>query len=183
MTVEIKPLTLRGVLSVCERMRQSDWAEVINLLPKAVDTPELIAMTCMQVSHFGFVAEVDGVPTTVAQFVQILDGTWRCGLFSTDDFPKAWRAVVRELRGRCMWHLLDSGAVYCDAYADTLHPEAHRLLEHLGFSKRAILPSYGSRGRDIALYVATIGEFTDVLRRRRQRPASGDTSRNTHTDR
>lgn len=168
LSVEIRPLTLRGVLSVCERMRASDWAEVINLLPKSCDTPELIAMTTMQISHFGFVAEVDGVPTTVAQFVQILDGSWRCGLFSTDDFAKAWRGVVRELKTTCMWHLLDSGAEYCDAYADTLHPEAHRLLEHLGFRKRAILPSYGSRGRDIALYVATIGEFDHVLRKRRQ---------------
>jgi hypothetical protein len=166
-TVEIKPLTLRGVLSVCERMRKSDWAEVINLLPRGANTPELIAMTCMQVSHFGFVAELDGVPTTVAQFVQILDGSWRCGLFSTDDFPKVWRPVVRELSTNVKHHLLDSGAVYCDAYADTLHPEAHRLLEHLGFRKVAILPQYGSRGRDIALFVATIGDFADVLRRRR----------------
>jgi hypothetical protein len=180
MAVTIEPMRLADVLHVCENMRQVDWVEVLNLLPRSVDTPEQIAMTAMAVSRFGLVAKVDGVPAIVLQFSEVLDGTFRAGLFGTDQFPKAIRVMYREIMLNVMPYLIEEmGAVYCEAYSDTLHPEAHRMLNHMGFAKVAILPEYGSRGRDIALYVLTKEQANVFWRGRRVRTAStsADTGR------
>lgn len=172
MSVTIDVMTLRDVLHVCENMRLSDWGEVINLVPASITTPEQIALLTMQVSRLGLCAKVDGEPAIIVQFVEVLDGTWRVGMFGTDRFAEAARPMVRELQRITLPHVLDLGATYCEAFSDPLHPEAARLLEFMGFAKIALLPEYGSRGRDIALYVLTRRQ-ANVLRHGRRRIHSG----------
>jgi hypothetical protein len=168
-TVTVDVMDLKGVLHVCEHMRAPDWAEVVNLLPAIVTTPEQIALICMSQSRFGLVARVDGVPAAVCQFVEILDGTWRVGLFGTDQFTAAIWPLLDDLVENTLPYLMDDlGAVYLEAQTDPLHPDAAKLLRALGFAKVGILPEYGSRGRDIALYVLTKGE-ANVLRNGRWR--------------
>lgn len=168
--ITFRDLNLTDVLHVCKNMRINDWREVINLLPSSVDKPEQIAMICMQVSCFGLVACVDEVPVAVLQYAQIVDGSWRAGMFATDDWPKVKRRMLLELFDRCIPFILDQGVVYCDAYSDAQHAEAHAMLEFLGFKRRAILEGYGSRGRDFALYVLTKRDVEEnVLWQQRQR--------------
>lgn len=162
-------LNLRDVLYVCERMRAADWAEIVNLLPRSIETADMIAMVTMQSSRFGVIGKLDGEPIVVLQFGELLDGTWRAGLFATDKFDRIGKATVRHILDVTVPFLLDSGAVYCDALADPLNDAGVAMLEFIGFKKRAILPEYGSRGRDIALYVATKKEIEHVLIRRRRR--------------
>jgi hypothetical protein len=160
--ITIETLDLGRVLYVCKNMRIRDWNEVSNLL-RAGATPDVIAMGVMASSSFGFVACYRDIPVTVVQFAEILDGTWRVGLFSTDEFPRVARAVVREIRTVAIPHMLDLGAQYCEAYADAGHAEAHRLLQFMGMTQRATLERYGSKGRDIALFVRTRKDSDDVL--------------------
>lgn len=160
--ITIETLDLGRVLYVCKNMRNQDWREVTNLLRQGV-TPDVIAMGVMASSSFGFVACYREIPVTVVQFAEILDGTWRAGLFSTDEFPRVARAVVREIRTVAIPHMLDLGAQYCEAYADAGHVEAHRLLQFMGMTQRATLERYGSKGRDVALFVRTRKESDDVL--------------------
>lgn len=179
--IEIAPLNLRDVLHVCENMRLRDWAEVLNMLPVSVETPEVVAMITMQVSSFGCVAKVDGEPAAVAQYAEILNGSWRIGMFGTERFKEVAATLIAHMIEHDYPYLLDRGAVYCDAYADVLHPDADKLLRFAGFRKRTILEGYGSRGRDMALYVATKGEVENVLRdgRRGRRLRIADTNANT----
>lgn len=160
--ITIEPLGLGRVLYVCKNMRLQDWNEVTNLMRQGVN-PDVIAMGVMQASSFGFVACYRDIPVTVVQFAEILDGTWRVGLFSTEQFHRVARAVVREIRTVAIPHLLDLGAQYCEAYADAGHAEAHRLLQFMGMSQRATLERYGSKGKDIALFVRTRKDTDDVL--------------------
>ena len=157
MTVEIRPLNLADVLHVCSRMRQQDWEEVLNLLPRAVSKAETVAMICMQVTKIGFVAVIDGEPAGVVQIAEILDGTYRIGMFGTNRLPEVALDLACAFFD-CVPDMLDEGATYCEAQADALHDEAHKFLRFVGFSKRAILPGYGSHGRDIALFTMTKGE-------------------------
>lgn len=160
--ITVETLDLGRVLYVCKNMRLADWSEVTNLM-RAGATPDVIAMTVMSVSSFGFVVSYRDIPVTVVQFAEIVDGTWRAGLFSTDEFHRVARAVLRELRTVAIPHLLDLGAQYCEAYADAGHAEAHRMLQFMGMTQRATLERYGSKGQDIALFVRTRKDSDDVL--------------------
>lgn len=153
MAITVEPLALRPVLSVCERMRQQDWEEVLNALPKSVTRAETVAMITMQ-SKLGWVASIDGDPAGVLQLGEILDGTWRIGLFGTNRLPEVAGALACELAA-IVPDLFADGARYCEAHADALHEEAHKFLTFVGFRKRAILPGYGSHGADIALFIFT----------------------------
>lgn len=168
--ITFRDLNLTDVLHVCKNMRLRDWQEVINLLPTAITKPEQIAMLTIQVSTFGLVCCRDDVPVAVIQYSQILDGSWRAGMFATDDWPLVKFAVVRHLASVLIPFVLAQDVVYCDAYSDMLHEEAHAMLEFLGFKRRAILEGYGSRGRDFALYVLTKRDAENVLRPRRHKP-------------
>lgn len=167
MQIEIAPLNLGDVLHVCKNMRQQDWEEVLNLLPKAVTKPDQIAMICVNSSKAGFVAKIDGVPAGVIQVAEILDGTLRFGMFGTNRMADVALDLCREMTA-IMPQLMDEGATYGEAYADALHDEAHKLLAFLGFKKRAILEGYGSHGCDIALFTITRRE-ANVLRNGRWR--------------
>lgn len=160
--ITIEPLDLGRVLYVCKNMRLQDWSEVTNLVRSGA-TPDGLAMGVMAASTFGFVACYRDIPVTVVQFAEYLDGTWRAGLFSTDEFPRVARAVAREIRINAIPHMLDLGAQYCEAYADAGHVEAHRLLQFMGMTQRATLERYGSKGRDVALFVRTRKDSDDVL--------------------
>ena len=149
----IAPLNLRGVLAVCEHMRMQDWEEVLNALPKSVTRAETVAMIVMQ-SKLGWVASIDGEPAGVLQLGEILDGTWRIGMFGTNRLPEVAVVLAAQLADTVP-ELFDDGARYCEAYADALHIEAHKFLTFVGFRKRAILPGYGSHGADIALFTFT----------------------------
>lgn len=177
MMITFRDLNLTDVLHVCKNMRMRDWQEVINLLPTTISKPEQIAMIAVQASVFGLVCCHDDVPVAVIQYSQIVDGSWRAGMFATDDWPLVKLAVLRHLAAELMPFILDQGVVYCDAYSDMLHEEAHAMLEFLGFKRRAILEGFGSRDRDFALYVLTKRDAENVLRRRRRRetdsPAAG----------
>lgn len=166
--ITFRDLNLTDVLHVCKNMRLRDWQEVINSLPSSISTPDQIAMLAMQASAFGLVCCRNGVPVAVIQYSPIVDGSWRAGLFATDEWPTVKRAVVRKLADLVPF-ILDQGVVYCDAYSDMLHDEAHRMLEFLGFKRRAILEGYGSRGRDFALYVLTKRDVEENVFRRRHR--------------
>lgn len=163
-TIEIVPINLRDVLTICENMRQIDWEEVRNLLPQAVDKPDVIAMICMQATRVGFVAKSDGIPAGVIQLAEILDGTFRAGMFGTNRMTEVARPLVGKLL-EIIPDMMDDGMKYCEALSDAQHLEAHKLLTFVGLKKRAILPGYGSHGRDIALFTITKDE-THVLRRR-----------------
>lgn len=153
MAITVEPLSLRGVLHVCENMRQSDWEECLNALPKSVTRAETVAMIVMQ-SKLGWVASIDGVPTGVIQLGEILDGTWRIGMFGTNRLPEVAAHLAVQLAD-VVPDLFADGARYCEAHADALHIEAHKFLSFVGFKKRAILPGYGSHGADIALFTFT----------------------------
>lgn len=153
MAITVAPLSLRAVLSVCERMRQQDWEEVLNALPKSVTRAETVAMIVMQ-SKLGWVASIDGEPAGVLQMGEILDGTWRVGLFGTNRMPEVAGVLASQI-GDIALDLFADGARYCEAHADALHIEAHKFLTFVGFRKRAILPGYGSHGADIALFTLT----------------------------
>lgn len=163
--IEFRYLNLRDVLYVCENMRLQDWQEVMNLLPRGINTPEAVAIAVMSATKVGIIAVLDGVPCIVAQLSEVLDGSYRIGMFGTDDFRKCAFATARELLTNVMPICLEDGAKYCEAYSDATHEEAHKLLEVVGFRKCAILPGFGSRGRDIALFILTIGDL-HVLRKR-----------------
>lgn len=163
MDISFRAINLKDVLYVCENMRASDWKEVLNALPRAVTTPEVIAMICMNATNFGIIACVDNRPAIVAQFSEILDGTWRAGLFGTEEFEFAAMPMIAELMREAFPFMIDRGAVYCEAYADALNSDGHKLLEFVGFKKRAILEGYGSRGMDVALYSITKSEVDNVL--------------------
>lgn len=152
--IEIVPLNLSDVLHVCKNMRMQDWREVLNLLPKTVTTPDVVAMICMNVSKIGFVAKIDGVPAGVIQIGEVLDGTIRFGLFGTDRLPEVALDLCIEVM-KILPDMIDDGLKHAEALADALHPEAHKLLTFLGFKKRAILEEYGSHGADIALFTIT----------------------------
>lgn len=164
--IEFRDLNLSDVLHVCQHMRLRDWQEIINLLPVALDTPDQIAMLTMQASCFGLVVCRDGEPVAVLQYAQIHEGSWRAGLYATDAWPGVKLAVMRHMIRHCIPFILDQGIVYCDAYSDVLHVEAHRMLEFLGFRRRAILEEYGSRGADFALYTLSKRDAENVHRRR-----------------
>jgi hypothetical protein len=151
--ITVEPLALRPVLAVCERMRQQDWEEVLNALPKSVTRAETVAMIVMQ-SKLGWVASIDGDPAGVLQLGEILDGTWRIGMFGTNRMPEVAAALACQLAD-IVPDLFEDGARYCEAHADALHAEAHKFLTFVGFRKRAILPGYGSHGADIALFTFT----------------------------
>lgn len=151
--IEVKPLNLRDVLAVCEKMRQQDWEEVLNALPKSVTRAETVAMITMQ-SKLGWVASIDGEPAGILQLGEIIDGTWRIGLFGTNRMPEVAVALACKL-AEIVPELIEDGARYCEAHADALHLEAHKFLTFVGFTKRAILPGYGSHGADIALFTLT----------------------------
>lgn len=152
--IEIVPINLRDVLFICENMRQQDWEEVLNLLPKSVRTPDVVAMICMQSTKVGFVAKSNGVPAGVIQMGELIDGTWRIGMFGTSRLPEVALALAGRL-SELVPEMIKDGARYCEAYSDTLHEEAHKFLRFIGFRKRAILPGYGSHGRDFALFIFT----------------------------
>lgn len=152
--IEIGPLDLADVLHVCRKMRLQDWREVLNLLPLSVTTPDVVAMIVMNVSKVGFVAKIDGVPAGVIQVSEPLDGNLRFGLFGTDDFELVAMPLCLKLM-EIMPDLIEEGAVYGEAFADAIHTDAHKLLEFLGFKKRAILERYGSHGCDVALFTIT----------------------------
>lgn len=168
--ITIEPLSLGAVLHVCQRMRKQDWDEVLNLLPRSAANSDTIAMVVMQVSKIGYVARINGEPVAVIQAAEIIDGTWRFGLFGTNRMPE----VALALCGRIFQiipDMIEDGMRYAEAYADALHLEAHKLLEFLGFKKRAILEGYGSFGADIALYTIT-RRSADVHGRRWRRISS-----------
>lgn len=160
--ITIESLDLGRVLYVCKNMRLVDWNEVTNQVRLGA-TPDTLAMGVMASSTFGFIACYRDIPVTVAQFTEYLNGTWRAGMFSTDEFPRVARAVVRELVTNAIPHMLDLGAQYCEAYADANHVEAHRLLQFLGMQQRATLERYGSKGRGVALFARTRKDSDDVL--------------------
>lgn len=134
-------------------MRQQDWLEVLNALPKSVTRAETVAMIVMQ-SRLGWVASIDGEPAGIIQLGEIIDGTWRIGMFGTNRLPEVAVALAIKLK-EIVPQLFADGARYCEAHADALHDEAHRFLTFVGFRKRAILPGYGSHGADIALFIFT----------------------------
>lgn len=155
--IEIVPMTLGDVLHVCQNMRQADWSEILNLLPLSVTSADTVAMICMNVSKVGFVAKLDGVPAAVVQMSEILDGTYRVGLFGTDAFRQVALPLTRHLIS-IIPDMIEDGMTYCEVFADVLHDEALKFLAFLGFRKRAILQGYGSRGRDVVLFTLTKGE-------------------------
>lgn len=176
--IEIAPLNLTDVLHVCKNMRQQDWLEVLNLLPLSVTTADTVAMIVMNVSRLGFVAKIDGEPAAVLQVSEILDGSFRFGLFGTSRFEEVALALCCHVLEMIPDLIDKDGLKYADAYADALHDEAHKLLEFLGFRKTAILPGYGSHSCDIALFTISKGQ-ADVLRNGRWRRilnASRDTN-------
>lgn len=165
--IEIVPLNLGDVLHVCKRMRQQDWEEVLNLLPKTVTTPEVVAMIAINSSRVGFVAKIDGEPVGVIQMAEILDGTMRVGMFGTIRMPEVALALCAEILS-IIPDMIEDGLEYAEALADAQHEEAHKLLTFLGLKKRAILEGYGSHGCDIALFTITRRE-ANVLRHGRWR--------------
>lgn len=159
--IEIEPLNLTDVLYVCKNMRRQDWLEVLNCLPKAITKADTVAMICMQASKFGYVAKIDGVPAGVIQIGEVLDGTYRFGLFGTNRLPEVALALCVEIM-RTLPKMIDDGMKHGEALADALHPEAHKLLTFLGFKKRAMLEGYGSHGADLVLFTISRRE-ADVL--------------------
>lgn len=164
MTPTISPLTLPAVWHVVKNMRQSDWIEVSNLVPRAICTVDGIAMATVQHSGAGFVAALDGVPVCVVQLGQRHDGCWSCGLFATDDFPKVWRTVLKEVHHVIIPTLIDQGARYCEAHVLADNLPAQAMLKRIGFSaKSSVLTNYGAFGKDFVLFAVTREELTHVF--------------------
>lgn len=165
MTVKARNLDLLGVRYVVSNMRASDWLEISNLVPRAYATVDMLTMLTVQHSRLGFLLEVDGIPAVVVQAVEKHNGCWSIGMFATDDFPAAWRGVVRFGRDLLLPSMLDLGARYCEAHVHAGNVAAQRFLERLGFRARSsVLENYGAFGEPFILYAVTREELPDVLR-------------------
>jgi hypothetical protein len=165
--IEARPINLADVYTVVCNMRMTDWQEVINLVPKALATPDGITMLTMQHTRLGTVYAYDDLPVVVLQANEIRDGVWSIGMFATDLFPLVWRAMVKDMKRAFLPVLLDSGARYCEAHVAAGNVDAQRLLKFLGFRQRSdVLEGFGSFGDPFLLYVATIGDLPHVFHAR-----------------
>lgn len=163
--IKIRNLDLLGVRYVVENMRQSDWVEVSNLVPRSLANVDSLTMLTVQHTRIGFMVEIDGVPGAVVQAIEKHDGCWGVGMFATDDFPLIWRSILKNVRNLVIPSLIDLGARYCEAYVHAGNVPAQRFLASLGFRARSdVLENYGSFGEAFILYAVTREDLPHVLR-------------------
>lgn len=144
-----RPLTLAAVLSVAERMRESDRREVFALAWPGRDTPEAIAMEVVRVTAFGAtIHSRDGEPQAALGLAPLWPGVYSAWMFATGRWSEVWRSAVkhalREMRPAAeaagMWR------AQCHSAAD--HYSGQRFLRALGFQPEGRPVPFG-RGREL----------------------------------
>lgn len=165
MKITVTDLDLPSVWHVVKNMREQDWIEISNLIPRHLCTVDQIAMLIVQQTGVGFVLRVNDCPALVVQLVQKHDGCWSAGLFATDDFVHCWRRAIKEIKEIVIPVLLDHGARYCEAMVMASNKPAQRLLKMIGFRAQSnVLTNYGAFGKDFMLFAITDrGEINNVL--------------------
>lgn len=156
---QLTELTLEGVSTVVDRMRDADWTEISNQSP----TKSRYAMawgfyTALRDRGRGRIGWHNGRPVLVVGVVEDWPGVWALTLFGTDEMKHVTYPALRWLRltiGEVMRDLRGH-RLYADSRFD--HYEAHKLLERMGGRVESRLKAFGADGSDYLRYVWIRGE-------------------------
>lgn len=163
MSDKLTELTLEGVATVVDRMRDLDWAEISNQSP----TKSRYAMAwgfyvSLRDRGRGRVGWHNGRPVCVVGVVEDWPGVWALTLFGTDEIKHVIYPALKWLRltiGDVMENHT-ANRLYADSRYD--HHEAHRLLERMGGEVEAVMPNYGADGSTYLRYVWIRGREQDA---------------------
>lgn len=147
--VIVRPLSLRAVLDVAERMRASDRREVYALAWPGQDGPEHLAMECMRVSRYGAtIHSADGQAQAALGLAPLWPGVFSAWMFATDRWAEVWREAVRYARGPLTAEAEAGGMWRAQCHSAANHREGRRFLQALGFRQEGPPVQFG-RAREM----------------------------------
>jgi len=147
--VSVRPLTLRAVLDVAERMRASDQREISALMWPGTDGPDHLAMECMRVTRIGAtIHTADGQAQAALGLAPLWPGVFSAWMFATDRWGEVWRPAVRYALGPMLREATAAGMWRAQCWSAASHAEGHRFLAALGFWPEGPAVPFG-RGREL----------------------------------
>lgn len=146
------PLYPSLVSYVLANLRACDAAEVWPVTPRDCTAETLGAFLC-QVSPLGCVILHDDIPAAAMGAAEQQPGVWSAWMFATDAWPSVWRRVVRYLDHDLKPAMLQRGAHRAHVQSIVGHPDAGKLLRHLGFVHEAPLRAFGRERQDYDQWV------------------------------
>lgn len=156
---QLTELTLEGVATVVDRMREVDWTEISNQSPNTSRYAMAWGFyTALRDRGRGRIVWHHGRPVCVVGVVEDWPGVWSICLFGTNEIKHVVYPALKWLRltiGEVMRDLRGH-RLYADSRFD--HHEAHALLERMGGRVESVMPSYGADGSTYLRYVWIRGE-------------------------
>lgn len=144
-------LDLPHVLSVVRNLRATDQAEAFAT--RWDDDPDALAIEVVTSwGKLGWGATHEGRPVALFGATETWPGHWSCWLLATDEWPKVALSVTKFTKRRIMPHLVERGALRCEARSIDGHTKSHRWLEAIGCVQEARLRRYGRNGEDFLVF-------------------------------
>lgn len=149
------PLTLAkpsllDALYLCANLRPEDRAEAFAL--RFDDDPEALAQEILRWGGLAWTARHEGRPAAIFGATQTWPNVWTAWLLSTNDWRHVGRGVTKFIKRRMIPHLMERGALRCEARSMVGHESAHRWLQSLGAVQEARLRRYGRNGEDFLVF-------------------------------
>jgi hypothetical protein len=143
------PLYPSLVSYVLANMRACDAAEVWPVCPRDL-TPGRFAEALCRDSALGRVFLHDDIPACAVGAAPQQPGVWSPWMMATDAWPHVWREVVRYIRYDLTPEMIARGCHRAHVHSIVGHPDAGKLLRHLGF--RCEIERLEAFGRDREAY-------------------------------
>lgn len=143
------PLYPHLVSYVLANLRACDAAEVWPVCQRGVGPDALAQGLCGQ-SKLGRVILHDDIPAAVVGAAEHQPGVWAPYMFATDAWRHVWREVVRYIRFELTPAMIAAGCHRAQVHSIVGHPDAGKLLRHLGF--RCEVERLEAFGRDREAY-------------------------------
>jgi hypothetical protein len=156
--VTARPLTLAAVLSIAERMRESDRREIFALCWPGRDTPEALAMEVVRVTRFGATFHsADGEPQAALGLAPLWPGCFSAWMFATDRWSEVWRGAVRHALGPMREAAEAAGMWRAQCHSAADHYSGQRFLLALGFRREGPPVPYGKNRETFAPWARVTG--------------------------
>ena len=151
------PLYPHLVAYVLSNLRACDAAEVWPVCKREVGADDLARGLC-DMSALGCVILHDDIPAAVAGAAEQQPGVWSPYMFATDAWPHVWRKVVRYLDRDLKPGMIARGAHRAHVHSIVGHPDAGKLLRHLGFEREGTNRAFGRDREDYDLWAYVLPE-------------------------
>lgn len=161
MTIDITSADRSMIRAVLESLREDDLIEMTACDIELPRLPDII----MRHKVFAFCAfDYDTGPVAIWGMVQRRQGVGAGFAFGTEQWSRALRPMLRQIRGFVLPFLFNAGFHRVEAAALATREDVARFMSLIGAEPEAILRGYGSGGENFISYRWLSDEYRDTRR-------------------